>query len=190
VRFWREWGLTPCAKGFKERFKERVMSKKDQSRVIDDEDRGVYLVVDDGTDEFEITLLFAAHLAQANHGHLAILHMMEGADFIHWGGIASKMRNEARKNAEKRLWSAADKAHRLNGVYPALFLEEGSVKEIIPDIIERNPEIKRLILGGNTKTSSPGPLVTYFCGKGFSKLKIPVAIIPDDLDIDELISIV
>lgn len=166
------------------------MSKAKAMKKVNEEDRGVYLVVDDGSEEFEMTLVFSTILAEVNHAHLAILYMMEDTGFTHWGGIASKMESEARKNAEQRLWDAANKAHSINGIFPALFLEEGNVKDVIPQIMQNNPEIKRLMLGGSTKSATPGPLVAYFCGKGFSRLTAPITVIPDNIDMDQLTSLI
>ena len=41
--------------------------------------------------------------------------------------------------------------------------------------------ITKLILGGSVQSKSPGPLVSYFTGKGLSKLRVPLTIVPGNL---------
>lgn len=149
---------------------------------------GVYILVDDGSDEFDATLVFAARVARADGARLGIVHILERRDFMHWGGIASRMDKEVREDAERRLWYAAQRVNEESDLLPALFLEEGDPKDIIPRICGECPTIKRLVLGANTSSSGPGPLVSYFTGKGISSLHIPITIVPDNVDIDEFLN--
>ncbi len=153
-----------------------------------DVEPGVYILVDDGSDEFDATLLFAARVAQADHAHLGILRILDRNDFMHWGGITEMMEKEVRQEAEKRLWVAAQKVNEISGSIPVLFLEEGNPKEVIPRITAENPGIKRLVLGATTSGSGPGPLVSYFTGKGVADLGVPITIVPDNIDIDDLLN--
>ena len=161
---------------------ERVMG---QSKDVKP---GIYILVDDGSDEFDDTLVFASRMARANGARLGIVHILEQRDFMHWGGIASLMDKEVREDAERRLWQSAQRVNEESDLLPALFLEEGDPKEIIPRICGKYRTIKRLILGANTSSSGPGPLVSYFTGKGISSLCIPITIVPDHIDIDEFLN--
>jgi len=153
-----------------------------------DVEPGVYLLVDDGSEEFHATLVFAARVAKADHAHLGLVHILDSNEFMHWGGIESMMEHEIRKEAEHRLWLAAQQVNEISGMIPALFLEEGNPKEVIPRLTAQYPEIKRLVLGAKTGSAGPGPLVNYFTGKGLSNLKVPLTIVPDNIDIDDLLS--
>lgn len=152
-----------------------------------DVEPGVYMLVDDGSDEFESTLEFAARVARADKARLGIIHILDRNDFMHWGGIESMMEKEIRQEAEQRLWNTAQKVNEFSGSIPALFLEEGNPKEVIPRVCAECPEIKRLVLGASTHGSGPGPLVSYFTGKGVADIHVPITIVPDNIDIDELL---
>ncbi|MCD8497459.1 MAG: universal stress protein [Alphaproteobacteria bacterium] len=69
--------------------------------------KGTYLVVADGSAEFLVAELYAAGLAKAHGAHPAIVRVIEPQDFMHWGGIESKMKAEMREEAERAVWEAA-----------------------------------------------------------------------------------
>ena len=151
--------------------------------------KGVYLVVADETEEFPVALRYAARLAAANDGRVAILHIISIEDFQHWGNIEERMRRELRDNAEKFLWAAAEKANALNGVIPSLYLEEGNAIDVLLDVINRDMNIQMLILAGVSGSAGPGPMVAHFSGKGLAKLRVPVVIVPSHLDPERIDSI-
>lgn len=145
-------------------------------------DGGVYLVVADETEEFPVALRYAARLADASRGHVAILYVMALQEFQHWGNIEQRMRAELREQAEKLVWNVAKNINDINGQVPAIYLEEGDLHSVLIDVINRDTEIKMLLLAGTTGNSGPGPLVSYFTGKGLGKLRVPVAIVPSHLE--------
>jgi len=148
---------------------------------------GVYILIDDGTDEFQFVLEFSARVAKWDKARIGIVHILDHNDFTHWGGINDMMEKEVRQKAEKRLWSVACKVNEISGTIPSLFLEKGSPREVIPRIVEENSLIKRLVLGAQTAGAGPGPLVSYFTGKGAATLGVPITVVPDNIDIDDLI---
>lgn len=145
-------------------------------------DGGVFLVVADETEEFSVALRYAARMAQSCRGHVAILHVMGLQDFQHWGNVEHRMRMELREQAEKLVWNIAKNINDINGLIPSLYLEEGDVHNVVVDVINRDSEIKMLILAGTTGNSGPGPLASYFTGKGLGKLRVPLAIVPSHLE--------
>lgn len=151
---------------------------------------GVYLVVADETEEFPVALRYAARLAQANHGHVGILRIINIDDFQHWGNVEERMRKELREQAEKLLWSVAETANALNGTVPSVYLEEGDKFEVLVDVINGDPNIQMLILAGvSGGGSGPGPMVSHFSGKGLSRLRVPIVIVPSHLDPEKIDSI-
>ncbi len=148
--------------------------------------RNVYLVVADESEEFAVALRYAVRLAEANNGHVGILHVIKIEDFQHWGNVENRMRQEMREQAEKLLWSAADKACDLNGVVPSLYLEEGNAQDVLSDVIDKDEGIQMLILAGITGAAGPGPMVAHFSGKGLGKLKVPVVIVPSHLEPEKI----
>lgn len=154
------------------------------------EQNEVYLVIADETEEFQLALRYVSLLAKDNGANIAILHVMDQQEFQHWGEIQKRMEWEQRLEGEKLLFSAAQMAYELGGRIPALYLEAGGRLEVIVDVVNKDFNIRKLILGGATHGNNPGPLTTYFTGKGLVHLRVPLTIVPGNLtpeDIDELI---
>lgn len=145
-------------------------------------DGGVYLVVADETPEFQVALRYAVHMARVHRGYTAILQVINIDDFQHWGSVEERMRKELREQAEKFIWSSAKAANELNGTMPILFIEEGNRTDVLVSLINREQDIRQLILGGGTTASGPGALVSHFTGKGLGKLRVPVVVVPGSLD--------
>jgi hypothetical protein len=145
-------------------------------------DGGVYLVVADETEEFQLALRYAARRAEVNRGHVGILYVTPVEDFVHWSNVEARMRREAREQAEKFAWNVAKKVNDLNGLTPALYLREGVRTDCIVDCINEDLSIRMLVLAGGTHSAGPGPLVSYFTGKGLARLRVPVMIVPGYLE--------
>src|SRR5690606_31108503 len=148
--------------------------------------RSTYSVVADGPAEFLVTELYAAGLAKAHGAHPAIVREIEPQDFMHWGGIVSKMKAEIREEAERAVWEAARTMGEMTGVVPSVYIEEGKKAEVLEKIIAGDSNIKMPILAGDTAGSSPGPLTSHFTGKGLAKLRVPVLIIPSHLSPEDI----
>lgn len=140
---------------------------------------GTYMVIADDSDEFPVALRYAARMAQATHGHVAIVSTIDDQEFMHWGNIEDRIRHEQRLETEKTTWEIAKIANEINGIYPSLYIEEGNKIDAISRIIEQNPSITMLILANST--NGPGPLVTHFSSKISGKLDIPVLVVPGHL---------
>ncbi|MCD8571305.1 MAG: universal stress protein [Alphaproteobacteria bacterium] len=152
--------------------------------------KGTYLVVADGSAEFLVAELYAAGLAKAHGAHPAIVRVIEPQDFMHWGGIESKMKAEMREEAERAVWEAARTMGEMTGVIPSVYIEEGDKLEVLSNIIANDANIKMLILAGDTAGSNPGPLTSYFTSKGLAKLRVPVLIIPGHLSSEDIEALV
>ena len=146
----------------------------------------VYLVIADETEEFQLALRYVALLAADNKAKIAILYVVEKQDFQHWGEIQKRMQWELRLQAEKLLWAAAQKVYETSGHVSSLYLEEGGRLQVIIDVINRDLNLKKLVLGGATYGGNPGPLTTYFTGKGLAQLRVPLTIVPGNLTLDDI----
>ena len=141
----------------------------------------VYLVVVDKTAEFSVALKYICAVAKRNKARLALLYVMEREDVQTWLGIAQAIHDEYIHEAEELLTQACEIIRDENGWIPMVYLEEGGRPDVIVDVINNDPSIAHLVLGGDTHKSSPGPLVAYFTGKGLSKLRVPLTIVPGNL---------
>ena len=167
---------------------EEVQSKSTERRGRRG-DGGVYLVVAEDTPEFMVALHYAARRAETARAHVGILHVTNIDDFQHWGKVEDIMRKEMRDEVEKEIWSHAKTVNDLNGLNPALYIEEGSRLEVIVDVINNDENVRMLILGGSEQATGPGPLVSHFTGKGLAKLRVPVLIVPGHLEMQKIDSI-
>ena len=145
-------------------------------------DGGTYLIIYDNQDEFQSAIHFAARVATARRGHLAIAHVTDLDDFMHWGKVEAMILNDLRKEAEKNIWQAAKQIHEEYNMYPSLHIREGKRIDNIVDIIDEHRDIRALILAGSNAAGNPGPLVSYFSSKGLSRLRVPTIIVPGHLD--------
>jgi len=146
-------------------------------------DGGVYLIIADDNDEQSIAAYYASKIAEARRGYIAIAHITDLEDFVHWGKVEAMMRQDLRAQAEKEIWQVSKDINDYNDrLFPMLYIREGKIVDNILNIINENKSIRALILGGAKNGNNQGPLVTHFSGKGMSSLRIPVIIVPGHLD--------
>ena len=65
----------------------------------------IFLVVVDNTAELRVALRFASLRARNTGGRVALLYVIEPADFQHWMSVENLMREEGRLEAEEVLQS-------------------------------------------------------------------------------------
>ncbi len=143
---------------------------------------GVFLVVVDDTHEYVNAVDYASDFANAEGGYVALLNVMQEA-FVHgWKNVEQRMKKDMRSQAEQMIWDAAGRVIENTGKMPMVCIEEGDPSDTIIKTLEENRNIVALVLASSPNTSSPGPLVTYFSGKGLAKLPVPLMVIPGHLE--------
>ncbi len=152
---------------------------------VDSSDR-VFLVVVDETEEMKVALRFACLRARRTGGRVALLYVIEPAEFQHWMAVEDLMREEARTEGEQLLQRLAAQVNELVGSIPILYVREGKVRDELFNLLEEEPRISILVLGANTGSRGPGPLVTALTGKMIGKLHIPVTVVPGNLGDEEI----
>ena len=155
----------------------------DESNHSDDR---IFLVVVDESEEMHVALRFACRRAEHTGGRVALLYVVEQADFQHWMAVGDLMREEARSEGEQLLQKLAAMVNDMTGSLPVLYVREGSRREQLLDLIEEEPSISILVLGANVGKRGPGPLIEALTGKFLGKLQVPLTIVPGNLD-DEAI---
>ena len=73
-------------------------SESDSDGDISSHDR-IFLCVIDSTEEVRVAIRFASRRAARTGGRVALLYVMEPADFQHWMSVEEKMREERRDEA-------------------------------------------------------------------------------------------
>ena len=146
----------------------------------------VFLVVVDETEEMKVALRFACLRARRTGGRVALLYVIEPAEFQHWMAVGDLMREEARSEGEQLLQRLAAQVNELVGTIPVLYVREGKVREELFKLLDEEPRISILVLGANTGSRGPGPLVSALTGKMIGKLRVPITVVPGNLHDDEI----
>jgi nucleotide-binding universal stress UspA family protein len=149
----------------------------------------VFLVVVDETEEMKVALRFACRRARNTGGRVALLFVIEPADFQHWMAVEDLMREEARTEGEQLLQRLAGQVNELVGSMPVLYVREGKVRDELMALLDEEPSISIMVLGANTGSRGPGPLVSALTGKMVGKLRVPITIVPGNLDNETIDSI-
>jgi len=145
----------------------------------------VFLVVVDESEEMRNALRFACRRAQHTGGRVALLYVIEPAEFQHWLGVGRVMEEEARAEAERRLQTLAAEVFAQTGKMPILHIREGRREEEVLRLIEEDAAISLLVLATATTASNPGPIVSHLV-KNLGKLRVPVTLVPGQLTDEEI----
>ncbi len=148
-----------------------------------------FLVVVDASKELRVALRFAAQRARKTGGRVALLSVLEPADFQHWMAVEEKMREERREEAERLLEKLGAEVTEITGDMPSLYVREGKVSDEILGLIKEEPNISILVLGAGTDKKGPGPLVSSLAGKLSGEFPVPITVVPgtlSDAQIDAL----
>jgi nucleotide-binding universal stress UspA family protein len=146
----------------------------------------VFLVVVDNSPELGVALRYACVRAKKTGGRVALLYVMEPADFQQWAGVNELMREEARQEAEQTLQKMAADVQKLSAAMPVLYVREGERRDELLKLIDEEPTISILVLGAATGPRGPGPLVSALTSKFVGKLRVPVTIVPGNLSLEEV----
>ena len=159
------------------------------SETVNHSDDRVFLVVVDDSEEMPVALRFASRRAQHTGGRVALLYVVEPADFQHWMAVGDLMREEARSEGEQLLQKLAAQVNELTGSMPILHVREGDRRDELLKLIDEEPRISILVLAASTEQRGPGPLVSALTGKLLGRLRIPMTIVPGSLAEDDIDSI-
>lgn len=146
----------------------------------------VFLVVVDDSPEMRAALRFACRRARSSDGQVALLRVIEPAEYQQFASIGKLMQAEAREAAEELLDRLAGEVNNLSGHVPVLFVREGEPREELLKVITEEPSISVLVLAADTSSKGPGPLITALTGKYMGKMRVPVTIVPGSLTDDQI----
>ena len=148
-----------------------------------------FLVIIDDSEELHQALHFACVRARATEARIALVYVIAPAEFAHWAGVGELMREEAREEAEEKMRVHSEYVQQLTGQPAQLFIREGDVAEQVIQLIDEQTDIRLLVLGADTNSDSAGPIVNYMTGRGASRCRVPITIVPGNLtdaQIDQL----
>jgi nucleotide-binding universal stress UspA family protein len=138
-----------------------------------------FLCLVDDTPECRVAIRFAARRAEGTRGHVALLYVIEPADFHHWMAVEAKIREEAYQEAERALYEAASIVNAAYGGRPELLIREGHPREEMSKLLDEDPSISILVLGAGTGKEGPGPIISGLLAGDFGKaFPVPITIVP------------
>ncbi len=146
----------------------------------------VFLVVVDDTEEMRAALRYACGRARHTGGRVALLRVVEPAEFQHFATIGNLMRAEARQEAETLLQRMATEVNEVSGQLPVLYVREGNPRDELIKLINEEPQVSILVLAADTGPGGPGPLVTAMTGKFVGRLRVPITIVPGHLTNEQI----
>lgn len=146
----------------------------------------VFLVVVDESEEMPVALKFACKRAKKTGGRVALLHVVQPTEFVHWLGVETLMREESREQGEALLQKYAAEVNRSTGQQAILFVREGDEAQQVAELLQEDRTISILVLAASTSSEGPGPVVSHLTGKELSNLRIPITIVPGCLGDEEL----
>jgi nucleotide-binding universal stress UspA family protein len=165
------------------------MTTTKRRRSYESGHRPKFLVIADGSPEFDRALYFAAKRSARTGAGLVILAVAPAADNQEWLGVGDLMRAEAEAEAKEALDQAAGRTRTIAGIEPEQVLRTGQNADEIIRLIEEDEDIAIMVLAASMSGEGPGPLVSSLAGKGAASFPIPVVIVPgflEDQDIDAL----
>lgn len=150
------------------------------------EEKRVFLLVVDETEELGAAIRFACNRARRTGGRVALLYVYElDLDFQHFASVGRLMEKEASAEAEEILKRHALDITKESGRVPDMFVRKGKRREELFHLVKEHPEMSVLVLGA-APGAKPGPLVEAVTGKFAGKIGIPVTIVPGDLTPPEI----
>lgn len=149
----------------------------------------VFLAVVDQSEELRVALRFASLRAKNTGGRVALLYVIEPADFQHWMAVEDLMRDERRQEAEEVLQKFSAQVQEWSGKTPVLYVREGKMREELLKLIDEDQGISILILAAATGTAGPGPLVSSLAGKMSERLRVPLTVVPGNLTDEQIESL-
>ena len=144
------------------------------------------LVIADGSKEMEVALQYACARAKKTNRKIIIATFIEPLDVLTTQGVTEIMQNEAREEAESKLQYASTIVKESTGIMPVLHVREGEVIPELIKLIEEEENINVLVLAANVDEKGPGPIINSLVSKEYSRLRIPVMIVPGNFSIDHI----
>ena len=136
------------------------------------------LVIADGSKEMKVALEYACARSKKTDRKIILATFIEPLDVLTTQGVQEIMKNEAREEAELKLQQASAIVKESTGLTPVLQLREGEIMVELIALIEEEKNINVLVLAAKVDEKGPGPIVSAITTKEYSRLRIPIMIVP------------
>ena len=158
---------------------------REQQEAASKRDR-VFLVVVDDSPERAVALRYACLRARNGGGRVALLRVIEPEGITEWAGVGAMMAEERREEAERVLSGLAAQVNEITGGLPILLIREGDPRDELLALLEEDPRISILVLASAGDGSGPGPLINALTGRYAGRVRVPMTIVPGNLDDAEM----
>ena len=139
------------------------------------------IVCIDTTNASEIVLRYACYKARLGKFAVQILSIVESSHKnLLFGSKA--IENEKRQNLENSLKKLVNKVCSETGIMPSISIREGDIVSEIAYELKHTPECVMLVLGKSNNSLSDNTVLPKVAKKIGNKIKIPVVIVPQNLD--------
>ena len=162
------------------------MTGQDNNKAAPADPNRTLLCVVDNSDELSQALRFACRRAVNVGVKIALLYVIQPAEYQHWVAVGEKMREEAREEAEEMLQVVAKSVQNRAGFTPVLYIREGQLDEELIKLINEEESISLLVLGASSGSDGPGPLVSKLLRGLTGKLRVPVTVVPGSLSEEQI----
>ena len=146
----------------------------------------VFLVVVDDSPERAVALRYACLRARNDGGRVALLRVIEPEGQTEWAGVGAMLAEERREDAEKLLSGLAAQVNEITGGLPILLIREGQARDELLALLEEDPRISILVLASAAGSGGPGPLIAALTGRYGARVRVPLTIVPGNLDDKEM----
>jgi nucleotide-binding universal stress UspA family protein len=146
----------------------------------------IFMVVVDQSEELRVAVRYASKRAAHTGGRVALLYLAERAEIQHFQAVEELMRDELRQKAEATLQQWSKLVQEWSGKTPVLFVREGNARDEVLKVLEEEKSISILVLAAAAGKKGPGPLITALTGKNWTRLTIPLTIVPGNLSEAEI----
>ncbi|MAH06156.1 MAG: hypothetical protein NZ828_03010 [Alphaproteobacteria bacterium] len=169
------------------------MDEKDEGYLGDTEVKhahSICLIVSDKIEHCEKLLYYIMRYVKKTSAGIGIIHVSQLGEYQHWANVEEQMRNEIRAQAEEEVYTLANRLAEHIDVKPVFYFREGDWESEVVKAIKEDSAISGLFLAGKSGSRRYDDLLKFFAGKGMEQLTVPLTIVPDHLDyqdIDELI---
>ncbi len=136
------------------------------------------LVIADDSKEMEVALHYACARSLKTNRKIIIATFIEPLDVLTTQGVTEIMQNDAREEAETRLKKASKIVQESTGLIPVLHIREGEIINELINLIEEEENINVLVLSADIEDKGPGPIISSLMSKEYTRLRIPVMIVP------------
>ena len=168
------------------------MARAETETGIGREEKRVFLLVVDETEELGAAIRYACNRARRTGGRVALLYVYElDMEFQHFSSVGRLMEKVAEAAGEAILKRHALDIARESDRVPDMFVRRGARRDELFKLVKDHPEISILVLAA-APGAKPGPLVEAVTGKFAGTIGIPVTVVPGDLtptEIDRLTAV-